>query len=161
MENSMKNNIVKMKKIIVILLAISSLFGCGDSLNDNAISMNTANRSDAELRQLIIQKGDSSAYYELSTQYLDYGYQDFLFYALIMANKYNYPDAYMDVFDCLTTEYIDSIEMMDEETAKMAVDYLFKAYDNNQNQAIEFVNDYHIKKRQTDNVSQLKRIYGK
>ena len=58
---------------------MSSLFGCRDISKNKAISMNTANQSDAELRQLIIQKGDSCAYDKLSVQYLDYGYQDFLF----------------------------------------------------------------------------------
>lgn len=155
----MKNNIVKMKKIIVILLAISSLFGCGDSLNDNAISMNTANRSDAELRQLIIQKGDSSAYYELSTQYLDYGYQDFLFYALTMANKYNYPQAYYDVYCCLIEMYLPAdLYLIDENTATIAINYLIMAANMRHEHAQEIVREYNITKSDTNNVALIKRI---
>ena len=151
---------VKMKKLIFILLAMSSLFGCRDSFKDNAISMNTAERSDAELRQLIIQKGDSSAYYELSVQYLDYGYQDFLFYALTMANKYNYPQAYYDVYCCITEMYLPAnLYLIDEYTATIAINYLIMAANMGHEHSQEIVREYGITKSATNNVAQIMRIY--
>ena len=147
-----------MKKI-VILLVMSSLFGCRDISKNKAISMNTANQSDAELRQLIIQKGDSCAYDKLSVQYLDYGYQDFLFYAVIIANKYNYPQAYFDLFFCLIYEYIDIYELIDEKTAALAIEYLIKAANMGHKQAQEMISEYDITEFDTNYVTQIKRIY--
>ena len=138
---------------------MSSLFGCRDYLKDNAVSMNTATRSDAELRQLIIQKGDTCAYNELSVQYLDYGYQDFLFYALTMANKYNYSQAYYDVYCCLTEMYLpNDLDLIDENSSAIAINYLIMAANMGHEHAQEMVREYGISKSDTNNVALIKRI---
>lgn len=122
-----------------------TLLGCKNETKSSEKSMNTATRSDKELEGLIIQKGDSSAYYELSMQYLDYGYERFLPYALIMANKYNYSQAYFDVFDCLTYVYVNNATQIDEKTATLAIEYLLEAANKGHAQAKEMIQEYSIK----------------
>ena len=99
--------------------------GCNYS-KEKGIPMNDSERSDSELEKLVIEKGDTSAYYELFVNYLDYPSERFLPYALIMANKYNYPQAYFDVYDRLWHLY-DSPDSLDNTSKKMAIEYLVKS----------------------------------
>jgi len=142
-----------MKNILLLLLIIIivGFVCCRNNIKDSAKSINTAIRSDSELARLIFQEGDSSAYYELSMQYLDYGYERFLPFALIMANKYDYQQAYFDIFDCLwhiygkpTAELI-LLEDLDSTTQKMAIDYLIKASFKGHEQAKEILGEYYLR----------------
>ena len=58
-----------MKKTIVIALIISCVLSCSHS-TEKVKSMNSSIRNIKELRKLIIENGDTSAYYELYIQYL-------------------------------------------------------------------------------------------
>lgn len=139
-----------MKRSLVILLVFINLVSCKNKTNPNEVSINTSTHPDKELEQLILQKGDSSAYYELSMQYLDYGYEKFLPFALIMANKYDYPQAYFDVFSCLweiygkTTTRFMLLDSLDYTTQKMAIDYLKKASFKGHGQAKEILGEYYL-----------------
>lgn len=79
-------------------------------------------------RDLAIEKGDTIAYIELSMEYMESIHYDFLYTALIMANKYNYPEAYFDVYFCLT-DYSNKAENtelsgVDKKTRTLALEYL-------------------------------------
>ena len=83
--------------------------------------------------------------------------EEFLIYALIMANKYDYPQAYFDVYFYLTNVFPD-ISDIDEATANMAISYLLKAKDKGHHQAIDIVEKYNISS--TENSKQyLEEIY--
>lgn len=151
-----------MKKIVVICLIVSCVLSCSHSTKE-VKSMNSSTRSINELRKLIIENGDTSAYYELYIQYLDFESQDFLVYAMIMANKYDYPQAYFDVFDCLTEPFFQNCtfmdEKMDEKTASIAINYLLLAAEKGHEQAKEMVTKNDITPKESNNVAQIKRIF--
>lgn len=58
------------------------------------------------LNYLVLSKGDTLAYNELKgIHYIgEQKFTGFLYYALIMSNKYNYKVASFDVYDILTTD---------------------------------------------------------
>lgn len=80
-------------------------------------------------------KGDTTAYYQLSLDYMDSPYDGFLYTALIMANKYNYHIAYYDVYDILTQKY--GLQELDEKTKELAIDYLRKGAQKGNKNCIE------------------------
>lgn len=113
--------------------------------NENVFSMNQPSVSESELKEAILYYGNISAYNELSVSYLDHCFQEeFLFYAMIMANKYDYPQAYYDVFDCFLLFYLSDITKIDEQSAKLAIEYLIKANERGHHQAKEIVEKFSI-----------------
>lgn len=76
--------------------------------------------------------GDSTSYSELFISYLHEPPEDFLFWALLMANKYDYASANLDVFFSLKNAFEKeagnySLKNMDPETRRIAIRYLKKA----------------------------------
>jgi len=135
-----------MEKILLTIIIIG-LMSCNENSKYNVTSINSGTSSDKELSRSILQQGDSSAYYELSMQYLDYGYEHFLPYSLIMANKYNYPQAYFDVYDCLLLLYGSEpkdICLLDSVTQKIAIEYLKKASSEGHSQARSILGEYYL-----------------
>ncbi len=86
------------------------------------------------------------------------GDDDLLPYALIMANKYNYTQAYFDVFDCLTAKYSSDIGQIDSLTAQLAIKYLLIASEKRHWQASEIVESHSIVENQ-DAIKQLNTIF--
>lgn len=108
---------------------------------DKGIPINYSETPDSKLEKLVIDKGDTSAYYDLFVVYLDYSSEKFLPYALIMANKYNYPQAYYDVYDCLWNFY-ESSDSLDITTKIMALEYLQNAAQRGHTQALQKLDEY-------------------
>ncbi len=81
-------------------------------------------------KKLALEKGDIKAYNSLSLDYMDSPYEEFLYTALLMANKHNYHLAYEDVYYVLTDFYHkkDNLELeeLDLVTRGMALEYLKK-----------------------------------
>ena len=114
----------------IYIITIILLFKC-DTKNENdpkiVVSMNQATRPLRELKDEIFLTGDIDSYNELSIAYLDYPDEDFLFWALIMANKHDYSVAYLDVYYvlCWSYECMDNnLEEMDKKTQDLALEYL-------------------------------------
>ncbi|MFD2942411.1 hypothetical protein [Flavobacterium notoginsengisoli] len=86
------------------------------------------------LDYLVLSKGDTLAYNELKgIHYIgEQKFTGFLYYALIMSNKYNYKVASFDVYDILTTNE----KILDKETRSMADEYLIKSKIHNSNPTI-------------------------
>jgi TPR repeat protein len=130
-----------MKKYLFILTIII-LISCKQK------SINTSLRSDKDLKDLVCLKGDTVAYEELSNVYIDYGYKDFLPYALIMANKYNYPQACFDVYFCLWDIYGKTgdifLDDLDSTTQKMAIFYLRKGIELGHCQSMQTLGKFYI-----------------
>lgn len=105
--------------------------------------MNDPRRNDPtitfeELRNRVVLNGDVEAYYDLKISYYDRDYsQEILFYSILMANKYDYDQAYYDVFLNLTNIYYHNGWQIDDVTAELAMNYLFKAAEIGHRQATD------------------------
>ena len=131
-----------MKRYLYFFLITLGTICCSNPINDKSISINTATRPYDDLQKLIVFNGDTNAYEELSIQYFDHDHQDeFLIYALVMANKYDYAQAYFDVFYCLTLPFYGTGAQIDEKTAHIAIVYLIEAADKGHHQAMRIVMD--------------------
>jgi len=120
----MKSGIIFFKSIVIILLLTTS---CNKKKKD--FPMNSTTNSDRILyKEEALIKGDTSAYYQLSLDYMDSPYEGFLYTAMIMANKHDYHLAYFDVYEVLTSHDrkmgVHELEDLDEKTCAMALDYL-------------------------------------
>ncbi|PQJ12997.1 hypothetical protein CJD36_004435 [Flavipsychrobacter stenotrophus] len=96
--------------------------------------------------------GDIEAYTKLRGEYRDYPPENFLFWAMYMANKYDYAYAYEDVFRTMEESYnIDSaIFNMDDKTRKFAFTYLKMAAQKGDSSAMATLNDMLAKQIATD-----------
>lgn len=152
-----------MKTIINSIILISTIallcFSCTYP-DEPSYPMNDSPKTISQLKQEIIETGDTSAYYDLKIQLMEYksGDDDLLPYALIMANKYNYTQAYFDVFDCLTAKYSSDIGQIDSLTAQLAIKYLLIASEKRHWQASEIVESHSIVENQ-DAIKQLNTIF--
>lgn len=151
---------MKWRLIIFCLLLIGCNMGNNNkSNNEPKQSMNQHTTNQNELKKAILFSGDIAAYQSLNTEYLDYNYpEEFLLYAMIMANKYDYPQAYFDVFTCLTDIYLSDLNQLDEKTASLAIDYLLKAYEKGHHQAKDMVEEYEITSNKNSK-QQIERIF--
>lgn len=79
-----------------------------------------------ELINKSINLGDTSAYKEVHHfNYIDGHEEDVMYISIIMANKYNYPEAYYDVYSELSHRNIGfSLLKLDERTRNLALYYL-------------------------------------
>lgn len=88
-------------------------------------------KDEKTLRSLIdkaLNENDESAYREVRNYFmLEEKFQDFSYYAIKMANKYDYPDAYYDVFRTLTLTENKPIDSLDNKTKCLALYYLLKS----------------------------------
>ena len=139
-----------------MLLISTLLLSCNNSdkksIINEEVSMNQTSKSLSELGSLVIDDGDTLAYYDLSVAYLDMSHpEEFLVYALIMANKYDYPQAHFDVYSCLVNVYYSDITKIDEITATLAIKYLKSAAKKGHEQAQEMVKEFSINDKIIDN----------
>lgn len=80
-----------------------------------------------KLEEKVFYKGDTLAYRELFDIYFISGNKnDFLKIAMVMANDYNFPEAYIHVYTLLNSEKINSVNI---KSNKLANYYLLKAYE--------------------------------
>ncbi len=122
-----------MKKVIIFCSLIMTL-SCKHKEN-KSFSINQPTKSIPLLKNNVINIGDTAAYYELFNEYVDNNREsDFFYYSYIMAFRYNYPKAYMDVFFILCKVYnintnIEKIDLskMDLQSQKIAIECLKKA----------------------------------
>lgn len=88
-------------------------------------------KDEKTLRSLIdkaLNENDEFAYSEVRAHYFsEERLQDFSYYAIKMANKYDYPDAYYDVFRTLTLTENVPIDSLDNKTKCLALYYLLKS----------------------------------
>lgn len=88
-------------------------------------------KDEKTLRSLIdkaLNENDEFAYSEVRGHFFsEERLQDFCYYAIKMANKYDYPDAYYDVFVTLTLTENKPIDSLENKTRCLALYYLLKA----------------------------------
>ena len=119
-----------LKNIIFLIFGIISVFFIMQYFNEKK-ELKTSLKSASSLdfyRKQVIEQGDFTAYNELQFEYDNS--DNFLYVALIMANKYDYDEAYYDVFYCLTRysnkNKLDALDDLDNTTKAMALNYLIK-----------------------------------
>jgi hypothetical protein len=86
----------------------------------------------------IKEKGDTAAYNELSVAYfMANELHSFYYYSLIMANKYEYRKAYLDLYLALSEPLTGQcFEELDPRTKQLAMFYLLKAYEGGELKAL-------------------------
>jgi len=142
-------------RILIIIFTLFQLGACNQKAEKESKSVdksiNQPTRSMSVLKGLILTNGDEDAYYELKMAYLDFEYpEEFLLYAMTMANKYDFAEAYFDVYDCIVGISRLDIEKIDQESASLAIDYLIKASAKNHEQAQEIVKEYSVNNEVAD-----------
>lgn len=81
------------------------------------------------LFNLAINKGDEKAYNTVSSDFiLTENYKELLYYSLIVANKYNNPEAHFHVFTILSESELDKpFNELNSKTRNLALYYLVKS----------------------------------
>lgn len=120
-----------MKQIYIILFLAIILISCKQR-KERSIEVITMNhtRPISELKELVLSKGDTAAFDELEIAFLNEKYkEEYLIYSIFMANKYNYPPAYFQVYYCLISVFERHSQPTDLETKTLAIKYLKKGVD--------------------------------
>lgn len=150
-----------MKWLAILLFTTVLYSGCSrcSGSEQEWIRLNPPPECEDTLKNAVLFKGDTEAYRLLSRAYLNYPVtQEFLLYALIMANKYDHPQAYFDVFNNLTKVYWNDLTIMDEKSAEMAIEYLIIASEKEHHQARDMVEKHGIN-RDDNSKEQIINIY--
>lgn len=135
-----------MKPIYILSLIAICFFSCKQKTEKpiEVITMNHT-RSIDTLKELVLSKGDTIAYNELHTAFMNEKYlEEYLLYSIIMANKYNYPPAYYQVYDCLTSIYEHHSIEIDEKTKALAITYLKRGVYLNECQSTKELGDLYL-----------------
>ena len=146
---------------IMLTSAIILLCSCSKHFDKTGCAMNDSPKNISQLKQQIIETGDTSAYYDLTIQLLDFkfGDEELLPFALIMANKYSCNQAFFDVFNCLTAPYLSDISQIDSITAQLAITYLLLAAEKGHWQASKIVESHSITEEGQNHIEQLSKIF--
>ncbi len=138
---------IKVLFLLFIFTILTSCNTCSDSKSDR-ISFNQPDQDLRVLKKSVLQEGDTIAYRSLSIAFLDNDVtEEFLLYAMIMANKYDYPQAYFDVFNRLTKVFWFDLTKIDEKSAELAIEYLIYAAEKGHSQAKRMVEKYQIESK--------------
>ena len=135
--------------IIIVLLGITytAYYYIENSKLKEVITGNYT-RPIEELKKLVISKGDTKAYYELQIAYLNVHYygEEYLLYSIIMADKYNYPLAYFNVYHCLISilERHSEDGKIDEKTKELALKYLKEGVELNDGQSTHELSELYL-----------------
>lgn len=145
-----------MQKIILLSIYLFTI-SCKENVKPESISNNHYGYQ-VKLKERIICYGDIAAYQELYDIYSDdWNLGDMLSYSVIMANKYDYPEAYYDVFvilssipqingnKCVQPECSEQgFYCLDQKTKNIAIEYLRKAIKKGSINALEKYNSLDI-----------------
>ncbi|MFV0531174.1 MAG: hypothetical protein ACK5MD_07015 [Flavobacteriales bacterium] len=77
-----------------------------------------------------------------------------------MANKFDYPQAYFDVYSCLVNVFYSDITKIDESTATLAITYLENAAKKGHEQAQEMVKEFSINDKILDKRKLVIEMYN-
>jgi hypothetical protein len=136
------------QKILGSVFLVIFIIGCNDKKKSTPMNNMTLSDRDYYIKEALT-KGDTCAYYNLNNYYMDYPIEGILYPALIMANKYQYHLAYLNVYEALTSQDhklgTSELENLDIETRKMALEYLRKGAEKG-NEECKRILGYHYLK---------------
>lgn len=158
----MKKQECKLFIISILLVLVScnkSKTETEDHLSTDKVTINNPYLRDStsmisihsSLTREIITQGSTEAYDNLYNLYMDNSQDaEMLPYALIMANKYNYPFAYYDVFELIliaskmyqNQDDLYNLTTLDPQSRQIALSYLMKAYVRGSNNAKNIITEY-------------------
>lgn len=125
-----------MKKCIYLLVIVIFIIACKkENLQESPNTTPSEEYFDEyhnevminDLKEKIIFKGDTTAFWKLADIYMISGHQsEFLYYSLRIAEDYEYHEGYYIAYSILHT---DVINPTNENTNKLANYYLLKAYE--------------------------------
>jgi hypothetical protein len=128
-------------------------------------SLNEPSMSYKKLKDLAIIKGDTNAYHEMSIAYMDSpNNTDFINTALIMANKHNFHEAYLDVYYCLTDYYhrkdFKNLDDLDKKQRDTALKYLIMGSEKKDKECRNLLGYYYLEGKyiEKDTIKGLKLI---
>ncbi|MCG2618201.1 hypothetical protein LZZ85_28155 [Terrimonas sp. NA20] len=131
--NKMKNKLITLALISLLICQLSS---CEEK---SALSAETVKADDSfpkidtmyEVLDRALEKGDKKAYNKVSNYFfMRDKYEDFLYAAIIMANKYQSPEAHLDVYKILNgTRSQGKLSNLDSNSKRLAVYYLLRSYE--------------------------------
>ncbi len=150
-----------MKWVVKLFITTVLFYGCSrcSESEHECLRLNPPPECEDKLKKAVLYKGDTKAYRLLSRAYLNYAIrQEFLLYAMIMANKYDHPQAYFDVLNSLTKVFWDDLTKMDERSAEMAIEYLIIASEKEHHQAKNMIEKHGIN-REDNSKEQILKIY--
>ena len=118
----------KMKNILLSVFIAFTLLSCNrknESVDEKIVINET--RPISELKNLVLSCGDTLAYKELEIAFIHEKWPgELLLYSIYMANKYQFPRAYFDVYYYTFNTYMDSLGIIDDDANKLAIEYLKK-----------------------------------
>jgi hypothetical protein len=93
------------------------------------VKMNKNNKLTDSLLNLAVSKGDEKAYNTAAGNFiLDANYEGLLYYSLLMANKYDSPEAHFHIFLILSNPNNGQpFEQLDDKTKNLALYHLVKS----------------------------------
>ena len=114
------------------------------------------------LFNLAISEGDERAYNTVSSDFiLTENYKELLYYSLLMANKYNNPEAHFHVFTILSESKDDkSFKDLDSRTRNLALYHLVKSNELGYESAKYSINEIFDKGKKVENSSYYLTEYG-
>lgn len=139
----MKEGVIFFKILVLTFFIISC------NKKNQSIPLNNITTRDRDFYEnLALTKGDTSAYYNLNNYYMDYPIDGILYPALIMANKYDYHLAYLNVYEALTSHDhkmgVSELEDLDPITRKMALDYLIKGAEKGNKECKKILESHYL-----------------
>jgi hypothetical protein len=147
-----KNNIYMRNLFLFILGFLVCYFVFFLFKKESKENKSPDNLKRSQLESNLIKAGNIKDYTSLKTLYISEGLYKFLPYAYLIANKYHYKEAYMDVYISLfdlgckqcSDEEKDlwSLKNLDPDFQRMAKIYLQIAADSNIQQAKEIIQIY-------------------
>ena len=139
-----------MKHIFIFIVSASLFFACKNKDKHLSESLITRHKTSIlENRDSIeraINNNDTLSYSEIANHHLLHHMgRDFFYYALTMAYKNNYPDAYYHVFFIIgySTPKIprDALKLMDSKSRSFALYHLIKSHEMGYSDAIYELRD--------------------
>ncbi len=133
-------------KILIIFIIVIFYTGCQNDKNkeinermNDVVATPKINENETRiLCDKILKDGDTISYNNLSyIFFLNNRSEELLYYSFFMANKYNYSDAYYDVYSIFTD--IEKPEALDLYSKKIATYYLLLAYEHGHIEANEIL----------------------
>ncbi|MBW8360998.1 MAG: hypothetical protein K0M56_02285 [Kaistella sp.] len=144
-----------MKNLLIVIASFLLVSSCNkneqktDKNNGDinvASDTNVFTEPDVEELNRMIVENDTVAYKKYYKRYITSGHsRDFLFYAVLMAEKNNYPMAYMDIANTLDFKLDDPLAY----NSKYALYCMLKAYEMRVDGAEESINYIYTQKGKT------------
>jgi hypothetical protein len=157
-----KNSENKSKLNKIVLFIFIFLFSILQVVFSQTITI-SPNRSIEECKKMVLEKGDERAYYDLYFALNNENCNgEYLFYSLVMSQKYNYPGAYYWVYKCIVSFYEDNNIAVDTQSLNIALCFLRKGVElDNKNAQIELGELYLKGKYVTKDTIKGKELYSK